>query len=236
MTTSQNRDILGEAKSCKEFMEDHKFRGYTQSWIGFVKSIRAIPGKDILYHPINHPWFDGWEILRTCEDRINMIDIFAKSSGVKTIVDLGCHHGYIAHELTRKGFSVVGVDVRESSIVAAKILNKIYGMECPFILSHIKSYNPDMIFDLALLLGTHHHIESSEGYEGLINVLKHMGTFARNIIIEVALADEELNRKNRVNQYTIESEMNNLGWKSKGILGTMNIGRLIYLFIRENII
>ena len=49
-----------------------------------------------------------------------VLGIIAAQSGVRTICDLGCGNGYLAGQLGRRGFSVVGVDASDTYLQIAR--------------------------------------------------------------------------------------------------------------------
>lgn len=54
-----------------------------------------------------------------------VLRIIGSQSGVKTICDLGCGNGYLAGQLGRRGFSVVGIDASDTYLKIAREHNSI---------------------------------------------------------------------------------------------------------------
>jgi hypothetical protein len=209
----------------------YKYRGYTDAWNSFVENVRGIPGMDILYHPVNHPWFDGWRIIRNCDDRLKIILKYLNKTD--RIIDIGCHHGWFVHELTKLGFNIVGIDRRKSSIDIAKKLSKIYRLPDRFTQIDIAQMGNN-VFDVALFFGTEHHIENEIGYNGLLNAISVINSIASKLIIEVATKDEELNKGNKCNPETVEKIIEGCTrYRSRGIIGLDTANRRpLFLFER----
>jgi len=49
-----------------------------------------------------------------------VLGIVARQSGVTTICDLGCGNGYLAGELGKRGFSVLGIDASDTYLDIAR--------------------------------------------------------------------------------------------------------------------
>lgn len=79
-------------------------------------------------------------------------------------LDVGCHEGYYAVELAKRGVHrVVGVDVREESVKKARFVARTLGLEnAEFRLGNAERISRELLgtYDLTLFLGILYHLEN----------------------------------------------------------------------------
>ena len=89
------------------------------------------------------------------EDTVNQVDFIIKSlnlSGNERILDLACGYGRHTLELSRRGFSVVGVDITKAYIEDAIYNAKLESLDVTFIHSDIREIGFVEEFDVVLNL------------------------------------------------------------------------------------
>ncbi len=78
--------------------------------------------------------------------------------GIKSIVDLGCGVGNYSRSLSRLGFNVTGVDIRENNISEAM---KRDGSSIPYHVADIEELGSEIdSFDLTFSVGLLYHFEN----------------------------------------------------------------------------
>jgi len=87
-----------------------------------------------------------------------------RPSGTERILDLACGNGRHALELTRRGFSVVGVDISEPLIEVAKADADSQGLDATFIQADLRELDFEEEFDIVLNLndGAIGYLETDE--------------------------------------------------------------------------
>jgi SAM-dependent methyltransferase len=106
-----------------------------------------------LYKTFDDPWFQSMPVhskdtrKRIVIDWLNRLKV---NQGTVNVVELGCGFGHFTELLRKEGFLVVGVDISQTAIEKARIINP----ECNFIqaqfsnFSLLEKYQPD-VFVLA---------------------------------------------------------------------------------------
>jgi SAM-dependent methyltransferase len=92
------------------------------------------------------PWAQktGWEV-----DRLLRI---LQPSGEERILDLGCGTGRHALELSRRGFSVVGVELLQANVAVAEANAAEEALEVEFLRADLRELQLDEDFDIVLSL------------------------------------------------------------------------------------
>lgn len=87
--------------------------------------------------------------------------IFPSDLAGKTVLDLGCNHGFFCFEALRRGAErVVGYDVRTNAIKGAKILARCLGAKAEFAVRDFDREPPTEHFDYVLCLNVLHHLRN----------------------------------------------------------------------------
>lgn len=68
------------------------------------------------------------------------------------ILDLGCGPGLYTHMLAQGGYSCVGVDFGPASIEYAREKAKDSGLDLEYVLSDVRDYRPQGLFDLVMMV------------------------------------------------------------------------------------
>lgn len=68
------------------------------------------------------------------------------------ILDLGCGPGLYTHMLAQGGYSCVGVDFGPASIEYARERAKDSGLDLEYVLSDVRDYRPQGLFDLVMMV------------------------------------------------------------------------------------
>jgi SAM-dependent methyltransferase len=96
------------------------------------------------------------------------------SKTVKSILDLGCGTGNYAIPLTKRGYSVTGVDISENMLKIARSKNT--KRKITFIHGDVKKINIESKFDLALMMFAvlGYQLENTDVIQTLKNVRDHL--------------------------------------------------------------
>ena len=118
------------------------------------------------------PTYHGIDIQAIHDTRWRMLDACIEKNigpdrGGLTAVDLACHQGWFAWNMTRSGFSrVVGIDARQSHVEDSSLIAQTFDMDrLNFSQGDIHQLNPDQLgkFDVVLMLGLLYHLENPVG-------------------------------------------------------------------------
>lgn len=106
-----------------------------------------------------------------------------------TCLDIGCHEGFYSIEAVKRGFdSVLGIDVREPSLVKARYVARCLGLRnVTFRFLDAEMLHPKVIgsYDLTLFLGLLYHVENP------MLILRNVFSVTKNLcIIETQVIDE----------------------------------------------
>lgn len=87
--------------------------------------------------------------------------------GQLTAVDLGCHQGYFASHLARRGLAdVLGIDARPEHIADAELIREVYGLpNLRFLAQDVVTIEPSALgkFNIVLCFGLLYHVENPIG-------------------------------------------------------------------------
>ena len=100
----------------------------------------------------------------------------------KTLLDIGCHHGYFCLEAARRGASsAVGVDAVEENVTVARTLSDgLANVE--YIEADFESWESEQQFDVVLCLNVLHHLYDP------IHAIRKMARMAREkLVLEIAV-------------------------------------------------
>jgi 2-polyprenyl-3-methyl-5-hydroxy-6-metoxy-1,4-benzoquinol methylase len=100
----------------------------------------------------------------------------------KTLLDIGCHHGYFCLEAARRGAnSAVGIDAFEENVTVARALSDgLANVE--YIEADFESWESEQQFDVVLCLNVLHHLYDP------IHAIRKMATMAREkLVVEIAV-------------------------------------------------
>lgn len=76
----------------------------------------------------------------------------------KTVLDIGCNHGFICHEAARRGAArVVGIDIEESMIRGARRIADCLGYDIEFRVGDMEREPIEEQFDFVVCLNVMHH-------------------------------------------------------------------------------
>ncbi|GHV06657.1 hypothetical protein FACS1894217_05780 [Clostridia bacterium] len=129
----------------------------------------------------NSDWYKiGWSLdiksMSWVEDTENQVDFIIKTlglSGNERILDLACGYGRHSLCLSRRGFSVVGVDITQDYIDDAVNTAKSEDLKVDFILSDIREIHFENEFDVVLNLadGAIGYLENDEENSKIFDVI-----------------------------------------------------------------
>ena len=148
-----NKEAIDLAKK-----EDEK----EKKWEDIIQKIINISGDHkYIYQPVEHPYFDDWEVTQICSDRLQtMVEYVGNVSG-KRILDVGCFFGWFCHKLAKLGAKAVGVELDPKKVEIAKALSACYGLP-PTNPEFISGRYQDFLeegnhYDIILYLSNFHH-------------------------------------------------------------------------------
>lgn len=142
-----------------------------------VKRLLETGGVD--YQKIDLPY----GLSTTGKDRSSTCNkILPKDMTGKTVLDIGCMHGYFCFEALKRGArKAVGVDIDPEAIRKARLLSDCLGLPAEFHLLNIDQEMPEDAFDYVLCLNVLHHLKNPLSVlEKLIELTK------ERMILEVA--------------------------------------------------
>lgn len=136
-----------------------------EEWISLIQFFKEesqrLYNRDFaLYHPIEHPDFDDWVVLR--ENRSLAVINFLDSLGLHRGIDFGSMIGSIAYDLARSGKLITAVEYDKNYAMYGRVLGRFYGLEenVNFIESDVYDFDlskndPDAQFAIMLSLAYH---------------------------------------------------------------------------------
>lgn len=87
-------------------------------------------GRRILYQTVTDERLKGLPCSRPdAQPRLDYLKARLKGN---TVLDIGCSEGYFSHELTKLGYSVIGIDIDKNLIATARYLGAIQGLKVDF--------------------------------------------------------------------------------------------------------
>lgn len=94
-------------------------------WDSHEKILRnAKENVPTLYMPIELSRFDGWTVKQPCVERLAVMDDYLFGRDPGTVVDVGCHTGFLCREFARRGWRAVGIEPSREWIAIAFEMNK----------------------------------------------------------------------------------------------------------------
>jgi hypothetical protein len=143
-------------------------------WVKLKQGIFDIAGKMDMYHPIPHPDFAGWAVTQPCTERLAMMKAHAPIVAGTTMLDLGCHSGWMCREFAKHGVWATGVENDKRAIAMAWAIgdfqnaNGAAGMgDTEFNHGQIEKFceADDFTYDTCLLLSVAMHLFGKLGHE-----------------------------------------------------------------------
>lgn len=117
-------------------------------------------------------------------DRSRSFDlIFPADLTGKTVLDLGCNHGFFCFEALRRGASrVVGYDMRPNTIRGARLLAKCLDLDVEFSVRDLNGPLIEEHFDYTLCLNVLHHLHDP------LRTIDNMAAITRDrVALEIAV-------------------------------------------------
>lgn len=159
--------VVGRADPALEkFLTHEKKRGYSDKWAELLDNINKIK-PNFLYAPIDHPFFNGFDIWRVSKDRLAAIEQHLSASD--KVLDIGSNIGYFPHRLRQAGIFADGVENNPVCVDIAYALNYVYHVWPRFFLKdaleHLRENKSK--YTAVLALSVIHHLERVNGIEYL---------------------------------------------------------------------
>lgn len=111
--------------------------------------------KPLLYQPIDHPEFNGWEVVQPCVERMRMIRESRgpahKSPGIYSMVDFGCHTGWFCRQFAKDGWKTTGVEKSAIHVEIARAVDEWAGVKTEYFVGNLLNF-PIPKADVALCL------------------------------------------------------------------------------------
>jgi 2-polyprenyl-3-methyl-5-hydroxy-6-metoxy-1,4-benzoquinol methylase len=145
-------DLLATIADGQEATEDGQASAYSREQIAEMVRERRFG-----YHRVDLPF----GLHTRGDDRSETRDlVLPPSLAGKSVLDVGCAHGYFSFEAEARGAArVVGVELREDRFRDALLLKDIKGSKVEFIQRDIVRDPLDEAFDHVLLLNVVHHLK-----------------------------------------------------------------------------
>lgn len=92
-----------------------------------------------------------------------LADFILPDCSGKSILDLGCMHGFFLYEALKRGASrAVGVDHDVAEMAIAQEIKEILDMPVELIHKSIEDYQPDQSFDIILMMNITHVLDNPQ--------------------------------------------------------------------------
>lgn len=92
-----------------------------------------------------------------------LADIVLSDCSDKTVLDLGCMHGYFLYEALKRGAKrAVGIDHDSAEMTIAREVKEILEKPVELIEQKVEEYESDEPFDIILMLNITHVLESPQ--------------------------------------------------------------------------
>lgn len=130
---------------------------------GFVPDLQKLKHNPYFYKSFwRDPHYANLYIGDICNDFLTNLQLHCPPKS--KVLDFGCGQGYLALEIARQGYEVVGIDISSSSIAAAKkalkasIKQNTFG-SLEYHVGEISDFNFTAQFDAVICSGVLHHME-----------------------------------------------------------------------------
>lgn len=165
---------------CHEFRKPYSVEDINKH----IEWIKSQSGYDWQYHTIELPHGitihkegysynkQSWEVIKPLYNWKH-----------KTILDLGCFHGYYCQEIYKLGGNPIGVEIHPQALYSACIFAKIKNMDFQLMKIDLNEHFPKQYADVALCLSMFHHVKNQELF--LQNLSK-----VSNVIFEINSEDK----------------------------------------------
>lgn len=109
-----------------------------------------------------------------------LADIALGNCAGKSVLDLGCMHGFFLHEAIRQGAKqAVGVDYDVAEIAIAQEIRNILEMPIELVHENIHKYQPNQSFDIILMMNITHVLDDPQK-----TIAKFMNIANNSLIVE----------------------------------------------------
>jgi 2-polyprenyl-3-methyl-5-hydroxy-6-metoxy-1,4-benzoquinol methylase len=168
--------IVKIESSGRIFVQDGYHRLFCADYVGYKKAIpvnliytnpkfKAIEnlmlklgsGKNT-YHPIQHPYFRGWNAWRA-DTPVRFNIILSKLEGAKTILDIGACEGYFSINLAARGCDVTAIELNPDRATVLKYFADLRGVKLSIAVEDWRTFcgREEKEFDATIFLSTFHH-------------------------------------------------------------------------------
>jgi len=88
------------------------------------------PSRNWIYHPINDSRVSEFKVARP--DSPNRLEYILDNLVGNTVLDIGCAEGYFSREIAKRGYKVVGLDIRRDLVAISRYLSVLEGVDVEY--------------------------------------------------------------------------------------------------------
>ena len=216
-----------------------KIRSVDPELLQLINMLRRhyVPGKKILYIPIEHPVFKDWKALRNKTRWLLVQKEFDWKE--KTVVDIGCFTGYFSHKAAQLGAEVTGIEFRPERVEMARRINELLKLNANFIHGDFFKYLKGRKVDCVIFFSVLHGLLKNKGMAGAKQALDLISSSSPVMFFDMGQSNEPKMRSKvwnplglTLNKDTIpDLVLSNSKYRHFKHLGTGDTGRDVFKFV-----
>ena len=148
-----------------------------------------------VYHPIPVEGFGGRMVSRPSVDRANLVTEFLLESGVTgTMLDVGCHYGYLAFTFDAYGLDVDAIDPQEKVIQVSRLISRILNSSVDFQCCDLFDlYSSHRTYSMVLAMNVLHYVLGEQNSTRAKEAMTLLGQLTKDwLIISYPSAVEDM--------------------------------------------
>lgn len=178
-------------------------------WKNMLEKVEELYPNKVLYQPILHPEFSNWQSSRS-DEKENILRSILVRYDIKSILDLGCCHGYTLYKIRDLIDWGIGVESEFTRYEISNMICKLIGIACYHDDIYDSVMNLPHTVGAIMSLASMHHLMRRIDIKDFDTFLKKVSEMSNNFIYELPNSEEEQfdwmypEIRNNIDEYIME--------------------------------